>query len=279
MTRGNHDHLLAQVDGLSVGTEPPDVHVVISMGDRDLTRGRLPLGTDRWQTIVKPVQTDRRALPYAAARNLAASLATEAGADVLVFLDAAVIPGPHTLERYAQALADREDLGIPEGPAVWRSPVLRLPPPQNRAVGYPLRKLDELSRRAAGAPALAPGEVRVEERPHLFSPASFAMSAADFAATGGFCTDYAGPGLEAADFAQVVADAGGSMVWVGGAEAYRQPVEPLTGEQEARYARRHAETWRERWGAEPDHPWLTRLEGEGLIRRDTAGRIAAPPRR
>ncbi|WP_157621824.1 glycosyltransferase family 2 protein [Serinicoccus hydrothermalis] len=279
MSRGHHDHLLAQVDGLSVGTTPPDVHVVISMGDRDLTRGRLPLGTDRWRTIVKPVQTDRRALPYAAARNLAAELAVDAGADVLVFLHSAVIPGPRTLERYARAVAERDDPDLPEGPVVWCSPVLRLPPVDNPAVGYPLRKLDELSRRAPGAPVLAPGEVRVEERLHLFSPASFAVSAQDYAAVGGFCSDYAGPGLEAADFARCLRRAGGSMAWVGGAEAYRQPTEPPTPEEEARYARRHVESWRERWGAEPDHPWLTRLVGEGAIRRDANGRIADPPRR
>ena len=279
MSRGHHDHLLAQVDGLSVGTTPPAVHVVISMGDRDLTRGRLPLGTDRWQTVVKPVQTDRRALPYAAARNLAAELAVDAGADVLVFLHSSVIPGPRTLERYARAVAERDTSGIPDGPVVWCSPVLRLPPVANPAVGYPLQKLDELSRRAPGAPVLAPGEIRVEERSHLFSPGSFAMSADDYAEVGGFCADYAGPGLETADFARVLDRAGGSLAWVGGAEAYRQPTEPLTPEEEARYARRHAATWRERWDEEPDHPWLTRLVAEGIIQRDGSGRIPDPPRR
>jgi hypothetical protein len=52
MAKGRHEHLLGQVDGLSVGSEPPALHSVVSMGDRDLTRGRLPLGTDRWRTVV-----------------------------------------------------------------------------------------------------------------------------------------------------------------------------------------------------------------------------------
>ena len=207
MTRAHHDHLLGQVDGLSVGTAPPHLHVVISMGDRDLTRGRLPLGTDRWRTIVKPVQTDRRALPYAAARNLAASLAVDEGADVLIFLDAAVIPGPRTLERYAEVVTQGAGEETPTAPVIWTGAVLDLPPLENPAVGYSLRRLHELARRAPGAPALSPGQIRVEPRWHLFSPASFAMSAADFAATGGFVEDYAGRGLEAADFATAVARA------------------------------------------------------------------------
>lgn len=41
-TRARHSQLLAQVDGISVGSVPPQVHCVISMGDRELTRGRLP---------------------------------------------------------------------------------------------------------------------------------------------------------------------------------------------------------------------------------------------
>lgn len=279
MTRAHHDHLLGQVDGLSVGTAPPHLHVVISMGDRDLTRGRLPLGTDRWRTIVKPVQTDRRALPYAAARNLAASLAVDEGADVLIFLDAAVIPGPRTLERYAEVVTQGAGEETPTAPVIWTGAVLDLPPLENPAVGYSLRRLHELARRAPGAPALSPGQIRVEHRWHLFSPASFAMSAADFAATGGFVDDYAGRGLEAADFATVVARAGGSMVWVGGAEAYRQPGEAPRPEEEVRAALAHAKVWRERWGAEPGDPWLTRLVGEGHLARDAAGRFVAHPGR
>lgn len=286
MTRGRHDHLLGQVDGLTVGTTPPHLHVVISMGDRDLTRGRLPLGTDRWRTIVKPVPTDRRALPYAAARNLAASLAVEEGADVLVFLDAAVIPGPRTLERYADAVAKGvgarasvDGLDGVDGPLIWTGAVLDLPEQEDPALGYPLRKLHELARRHPGAPRLAPGQTQVEPRRHLFSPASFAMTATDFEAVGGFHDGYTGPGLEAADFAASVAERGGAIVWVGGADAYRQPGERPSPDQEVKYALSHAEVWRERWGSEPGDPWLTRLVGEGHLRQDPHGRVSATARR
>lgn len=276
MTRGRHSQLLAQVDGLSVGAQAPRVHCVISMGDRELTRGRLPLETDRWTTIVKPVQTDRRALPISAARNLAASLAVEEGADVLVFVDDTVIPGSHTLERLAEVVAQPDVVHTVPGeagehdvtaPVVWRAPVRELPPVEDEVLGYPLGRLDEIAARGeqVDSPSLVPGQQAVDARWHLFRGECFAMSATDFEASGGFCTDYTGDGLQDADFAEVVRRAGGTLVWVGGADAYRQPTEPVEPELQARYAARHVETWRERWEAEPEHPWLDRLREQGLL--------------
>ncbi|HSP61186.1 MAG TPA: galactosyltransferase-related protein [Ornithinimicrobium sp.] len=281
MTRGNHEQLLGQVDGISVGSRPADLHVVISMGDRDLTRNRLPLGTDRWRTIVRPVQTDRRALPFAAARNLAAETALEEGADVLVFLRDAAIPGGRTLERYADAVtgqghgpgvADRPEL---DGPAMWCGPVLELPPPENPLVGYPFGQLRDVAVPTPGIPALAPGQYEVDRRWELGGGCAFAMSARDWQAVGGYSADYVGHGLEDVDFARAVHEAGGARVWVGGATAYQQPVPDVPLADEARIAVRHADVWRERWGAEPDVPWLQRLQGQGLVRRDRSGRFIA----
>ena len=272
MSKGRPDELLRQVDGLSVGSVPPSLHAVASMGDRDLTRGRLPLGTDRWTTVVCPVPSDRRALPLAAARNRVAREALDAGAEVLVFLDGDVIPGGRTLERYAEAVTGTAPastgLERPDGPVVWAGPVLQLPPPPDPQVGYPLGHLHDYGLRTPGTPDLAPGELRPETRWDLFHAVAFAMSAGDFEATGGFCEDYTGHGLEDADFAHVVHSAGGGLVWVGGATAYLQPRPEPDRAQEARIALRHAQVWRERWGAEPVHPWLQRLQGEGLLRLD-----------
>ncbi|WP_134774508.1 glycosyltransferase family 2 protein [Ornithinimicrobium flavum] len=266
-SKAHHDQLLAQVDGLSVGTVAPHVHSVVSMGDRDLTRGRLPLGTDRWTTIVRPVETDRRALPVAAARNLAAANAVEAGADVLVFLDDTVIPGPHTLERLLAAVTGQDAAEEPvRAPVVWRAPVLDLPPLAQDELVYPLGRLAEIALPVGGTPSLVPGQLEVDDRWSLFDGACFAMSAEDFDRTGGFCTDYTGRGLQDADFAEVVRRAGGSLVWVGGADAYRQPGEPVDQEHQARHAVRHAQVWRQRWDDPPQHPWLARLQAEGLVK-------------
>ena len=274
MTRHNHDQLLGQVDGLSVGSVPPSVHSVVSMGDRDLTRGRLPLATDRWETVVRPVPTDRRALPYAAARNLAAKEAVHLGADVLVFLDGNAIPGGRTLERYAAAVAGDTGAQLREevaGPIIWCGPVLQLPPPENEIVGYPMGQLHTLGVRTPGTPPLEAGQLLVEQRPELFHSVAFAMSAKDFERSGGFHTDYTGHGLEDADFAEVVRRADGALVWVGGATAYLQPDTALTREEETRIAVNHARVWHERWGSHPDHPWLSRLVGEGVLKRTDEG--------
>jgi N-acetylglucosaminyl-diphospho-decaprenol L-rhamnosyltransferase len=272
MTRARHELLLGQVDGLSVGSVPPHVHSVVSMGDRDLTRGRLPLGTDRWTTVVKPVQTDRRALPLAAARNLAARNAIDLGADVLIFLDGDVIPGERTLERYAEAVTSgaSRTAGVTH-PVLWCGPVLDLPLADRPEVGYPMRQLHDLGRRTPGTPPLAVGQYQVEERWMLFSGSSFAMSRQDFEASGGFCPDYAGPGLQDRDFAEVVRSRGGSMVWVGGATGYRQPAPAGEEVDHVRHACAHAQVWQQRWGSQADHPWLARLAAQGLLRRDDQG--------
>ncbi|MDO5739022.1 MAG: hypothetical protein Q4P07_02620 [Ornithinimicrobium sp.] len=278
MTRGRHDQLLGQVDGLSVGSVPPAIHSIASMGDRDLTRGRLPLASDRWRTIVRPVPTDRRALPLAAARNATAAQAISAGADVLVFFDGDVIPGTRALERYAAAVTGEAGAAIREqvaGPILWCGPVLQLPEPANPEVGYPLRKLDTLGVRTPGTPPLRNGELVIEERFELFHALAFAMSADDFEATGGFCPQYTGKGLEDADFAQIVREAGGAMVWVGGATTYLQPGQEVAEAEEERIALNHAKIWGDRWGQPSTHPWLQRLVGQGRLRAAPAGNYRA----
>ncbi len=274
MAKGRHEHLLGQVDGLSVGSMPPDVHSVVSMGDRDLTRGRLPLATDRWRTVVRPVQSDRRALPLAAARNAAARAAVEEGADLLVFLSGDVIPGSRTLERYAEAVATGAPEGV-AGPVVWQGPLLHLPALEESAVGYPFGHLAEIARPDPSDPVVDPGQTVVEPRWELFRGCAFAMSAAHFQEVGGFCADYAGHGLEDADFAEKVKGAGGSLVRVGGAASYLQPVPSSELADELRIALRHAAVWRARWGADPDHPMFDRLLGAGVLQRAEEGGFAA----
>ncbi|GGK72387.1 hypothetical protein GCM10011509_21130 [Ornithinimicrobium pekingense] len=274
MAKGRHEHLLGQVDGLSVGSVPPVVHSVVSMGDRDLTRGRLPLGTDRWRTVVRPVQSDRRALPLAQARNAAAEAAVEEGADLLVFMGGDVIPGKRALERYADAVTTGAPDGV-SGPVVWQGPLLHLPPLENEALGYPFGHLAEIATPTGSDPVLEPGQLLHEPDWGHFRGCAFAMTARDFADVGGFCPDYTGHGLEDADFARKVGDAGGSLVWVGGAASYLQPVPAPDTADELRIALRHAATWRARWGTDPDHPMIDRLLGAGVLQRaETGGYVA-----
>lgn len=272
MAKGRHEHLLGQVDGLSVGSRPPDLHCVVSMGDRDLTRGRLPLGTDRWRTLVRPVPSDRRALPLAAARNAAAEAAMAEGAEVLVFLGGDVIPGGRTLERYIEAiLGHRDDPGELTGPVVWTGSLRALPPPENETIGYPYGLLSTLAAPDPFAATLEPGQRVVETRWELFRGDAFAMSADDFTEVGGFCADYAGHGLEDADFGEKVKRAGGSLVRLGGASSYLQPVPPPEPADQQRVALRHAAIWRSRWGTDPQHPLFEALVEAGVLARAQEG--------
>ncbi|WP_202613769.1 hypothetical protein, partial [Ornithinimicrobium cerasi] len=100
---GEHDQLLSQVDGLAVSTWPPDLHVVTSARDRTVTRGHLPIGSDRWDTVVPvlPVPPSRAA--FLPGLHAAGQAALDGGADVLVFLAVSCIPSRRLLQIFAEA--------------------------------------------------------------------------------------------------------------------------------------------------------------------------------
>lgn len=262
-----HEQLINHVGGLSLGTRAPDLHVVIAMSDQMVSRRRLPLGTDRWETVVRSIPTDPRRLPVAAARNLAAELAVERGADVLVFLHCTYIPGRHLLELYTEAVT----AAATNRPAVWFGDTAELGPPP--ATGYRLDNLDDQSVPRVDQPVLPPRHVLPEPSPERFRGASFAISAEDFTLTGGFHEDYLGMGGEDLDFARTVAAAGGSLTWLGGATAYHQReewVEPTRQHVDALV--RNANLYHERWGDFPLIEPLQDLAQRGLARRDDSGR-------
>lgn len=260
-----HIHLLNQVDGLGMGTRSPDLHVVVAMDDVDLARRRLPITTDRWRTEIPTLRTTPAGLPVAAARNLAARTAIELGAEVLVFLDVDCIPGPRMLQAYVDAV----EHGAGSEPALWCGEVKYLGPPP--PVGYPVGALDALATANEGRPSLRPGEVLPEPQFERFWSLSFAMSAHDWSASGGFCEDYVGYGAEDTDFGQVVQAAGGSLTWLGGATAYHQHHEshdpPLAHVESVV---RNAGIFHDRWGWWPMLGWLHEFERRGLARPDAA---------
>lgn len=260
-----HDHLIAQVGGLSLGGRPPDLHVVVAMRDEDLARNRVPITTDRWPTLIRSTPAAQKGLPLAAARNLAAEVAIDAGATVLIFLDVDCIPGPKMVETYAEAvLAARRP-----SPALWCGDVGYLSPPPS--TGYPLSGLASLATFREDRPVLAPRTAQDEPRFELFWSLSFAMSAADFTTSGGFCPRYVGYGAEDTDFAQVVRAAGGSMTWLGGATAYHQYHESHSPPvQHVEAVVRNANLFHERWGWWPMEGWLEAFATRGLVRREGA---------
>lgn len=261
-----HDQHLDQIGGMARAVVAPDLHVVISMGDRDLTRGRVPLGHDRWQTIVRATPPGPLHARRVLARDAGARVAIEAGAELLIFLDADALPSLHLVERYAEALARPSD-----APQVLCGALVD--PGPRPAAGYAWSRLDQLVVADPGTTALAAGEVAPEPRIECFRSASFGITAADVQAIGGML----GPELEAGehdlDLVSRLQATGGSLSWLGGVAALRRPrsladVTPVELDTLARAANRFEERWDTRLTAVPA---LIAAERAGLLHRRDDG--------
>lgn len=309
LAAGRHDHLRGQIAGLAAGERVPDVHVVAAMGDPDIaavarqawadagagpSRGArsaggvgtdLGSGTDLLvpgtDLVVVDVDLPAQGLPLARARNAAAAAAAAHGADHLVLLDVDCIPGPGTVATYARELASPHTASVAR-PALLCGDVAYLPPLPEGQDGWgapaDLARLAEVGRHREDRVRLAPGERRGEPDLRQFWSLSFALTAQDYALTGGFCEDYVGYGGEDTDFAQLVGARGGSLTWVGGATAYHQhhassspPVQHLEA------VVRNAGIFADRWGWWPMEGWLEAFRELGLAAPDTGGRWRVSP--
>lgn len=260
--RRQHDELLDQVSGFSLGAEVPDVHVVVGLADRAVSQGRLPITSDRWETRVSGLPTVKRELPTAQALHLGVEAATEAGAELLVLLDVTCIPGPTFLEQVLTHLRDNPQ----DGPTLWTPAVRRLreAPPY----GYEFARLDEWVVAPEHHPpvplARKLGELPID--PDRFSSPALVISTDDLAAVGGLCPEYVGGLGHDSDLAAAVVAAGGEVRLVPGATAYRRHLE--TEEPDALHlsaATRNAHLYRDRWGRWPGAPWFTDLVDAGMI--------------
>ncbi len=283
LAHGRHDHLRGQIAGLAAGDRRPDLHVVVAMDD---PRVRM-VAQEAWaaaptvagpatEVVVVDLPADPRGLPLARARNAAADAARERGAHHLVLLDVDCIPGAGTVATYARELASRHTREAAH-PAVLCGDVAYLPPlpegQQGWAAPADLARLREVARHRPDRVLLPAGRRLPEPDLRQFWSLSFALTAEDFAATGGFCEDYVGYGGEDTDFAQVVGARGGSLTWVGGATAYHQhhasrtpPVEHLEA------IVRNAGVFADRWGWWPMEGWLAAFRERGLAAPDDLGR-------
>lgn len=271
---GRHDHLRGQLDGLRRSGTRPGLHVVVAMGDpavRAVVADAARAGTGALETVVVDLDVPADGeLPLARARNLAARTAVERGADLLVLLDVDCIPGNGTLSAYRRA-ADDPLVERATSPRVLSGAVHYLP---ERAVPgpYAYSELPVLAAPHAARPAPPPGTVvaaTTAER-WLFWSLSFAVDVRDWAGLE-FCEEYTGYGAEDTDLAAQVVAAGGSMFWVGGADAYHQhhrtqnpPVQHLEA------ILRNAATFHRRWGWFPMQGWLEEFRRLGLVTYDAA---------
>lgn len=228
----------------------------------------VPLLVDLADPALSAEDTGR--VHLAAARNLGASRAMAAGAELLVFLDADCLPGPDCLSLYAEAALHRPD-------ALLAGPVTYLTEDESRGS---LEEMLSCRHPHAARPDPEPGVLEVipasEERRgdyNLFWSLSFAVTPGTWERIGGFSEAYRGYGGEDTDFAYLALQAGVDLVWVGGADAVHQwhpvsspPVEHLEEILE------NAAVFFRRWGRWPMVGWLEAFEERGLARRDEQGR-------
>lgn len=274
LAHGRHRHLQRQHVTLAGSTRPPDVVVVVAMGDPAVA-DMAAAGPCGERTRVVAVGLDqaegRPRLPLARARNLGVEAAAQAGADLLVLLDVDCMVTPRTLAAYEDAAR------LVGSPALLSGPVAYLEPPADGKDWTPT----ELAAAAPhpGRPAPPIGVVEPADDLRLFWSLSFALDLATWRAIGGFDEAYTGYGGEDTDFAQRAAAAGVPMHWVGGALAHHQwhPVSDPPVEHVDDIVR-NANLFAGRWGWWPMETWLGEFERRGLVARATDGtwRVTAP---
>lgn len=272
IVHGRHEHLRNQRRALLTSERAADLHVVVAMDDPHVRRALRDVGGYGPPVVVEEIAGDPGLLPLAAARNRAATIALDAGADVLVFLDVDCLPTPSLIGQYAEAVGARRSAGAQ--PAVWCGATARLPRMEGPG-DYPVAAPEVLSVMAVpdrDRPVLDPGEVLVEPDLTRFWSLNFALGQSDWTAIGGFDTAYVGYGGEDTDFGQRLGRCGGSMIWTGGATALHQwhatqspPVSHLED------IVRNANLFARRWGWWPMGGWLEGFREQGLAYQDGTG--------
>ena len=280
---GRHDHLRGQLLGLGAATEAPAWHVIASMGDADVRSvvDTVPAAPGTRRVVVDvPLPADGE-LPLARARNAAAAAALDRGADLLVFLDVDCVPSPGCWPA-TRGRPSTPGCGRHRGRCCCAVPVAYLPPGVRVTSRADLARLPAAARPHAGRPAPAPGQVVRADASQwwLFWSLSFAVPAPDWTRFGGFCEEYRGYGGEDTDVAATVRSLGGSLFWVGGAEAHHQhhPVQDPPVHHLAAIVR-NAAVFHRRWGWWPMTGWLEQFRAAGLADYDAATRtwsVAGP---
>lgn len=267
IVHGRQEHLTGLLWGLGRQERPPDLCVVVAMDDPEVASVVTGWTPEVTQTLVPSIPGAHEGLPLAAARNVGARTALEAGADVLIFLDVDCIPSPTLVRRYAETLAAVATSPRP-GPTVLAGEVTYLPPVAHPR-DYRRADLAALARPHPARPSLAADEVRPGQDLRLFWSLSFAVGTADWVRLGGFDEGYVGYGAEDTDFGQRLGAADGQLLWVGGAAAFHQhhpsPTPPL---QHLAPIVANANRFRRRWGWFPMADWLEQFQRLGLAEQD-----------
>lgn len=238
-----------------LGTDPPPVRVIAWL-DEDA-----PPAFAGARTLHVPPGRD--GLRVAAARNAAAEAALDAGAELMVFLDADCLPGPGLLPAYAGA-AEATGHGLLAGPVTYLAEAER----PERVIELAALTRPHPARPAPGSDRLRAGTAAEYD---LFWSLSFACTPSTWREVGGFSEAYEGYGAEDTDFAWRARDRAVPLVWVGGADAYHQ-WHPTSSPpwQHLDAILRNGATFAARWGVWPMRGWLDAFAAEGAIVWDGA---------
>jgi len=245
-------------------------------GHRDVRRIVVWVGDDAPPELdaemVVGVPPGADGLRLGAARNAGASAAVDAGAQLLIFLDADCVPGPDLVARYRAASESHPD-AVLCGPVTYLAPGVDVDDPHALAVAT-----------APHASRPNPGDRHVQRATAaeyaLFWSLSFAVTAATWSRTARFDEGYEGYGGEDTDFAYSLRLRGIPIAWVGGAHAYHQH-HPTSSPpwQHLDDILRNGSRFAARWGEWPMTGWLEAFAEAGAVswdgstwRRDGTGR-------
>jgi len=234
-------------------TDPDAVRVVVWL---DTEAPSPPLDGPR--LVAMPPGRD--GLRLAAGRNAGAAAAREAGADLLVFLDADCLAHPDLLDRYAEAAA-REPGSLLCGAVTYLAEgVLPTGPDDIAALVAP----------HSARPSPADGVIaRAADAEYaLFWSLSFACTPATWDRIGGFDERYEGYGAEDTDFGFRARDRSIPLDWVGGAHAVHQHHPTSTPPwQHLDDILRNGSVFARVWGSWPMGGWLDAFAEAGAITR------------
>ncbi|MBR9800948.1 glycosyltransferase [bacterium] len=248
IVRGRREHLQNQLQGLYQSLRTPDEWIVVGMGEQPQISP-----TSAFPCRFGQVSHDGGNLPLAAARNMAAELAS---GELLVFLDVDCIPSATLLGEFERA--------IKQIPQLWMGSVQYLPPNATEGL-WSLQKLDALAEQHRLLPKLHPTELMPERRHEMFWSLCFGLTRETFQTIGGFDETFHGYGAEDTDFAFAARDRAVGFGVVG-AKAYHQhhavcqpPLNHFT------QIIQNAIHFRQKWQVWPMQSWLQAFAERGLV--------------